>query len=378
MAQKPQDMTADQMADGLKAFEMVKAYADMGYHRTGTKTDAAAIDWLGGLLRNAEAEVTCPPFPYSHYDATVTITINGQRIEAMALYYAYTGSATISRPAFGKINGHDAEDDISRAIITAVADARQHGHDGLILTTDSPEDALCGVNRQSHDVLGFPVILIGKKDSERVQQNPAQITISATTKDQTARNIVARFRSGNPADQALPLLLTTPVSGWFNCAGERGCGIAIALILAQKLAAHYPVDLLLASGHELGFAGGYHLAEQYDSTARAVVHLGTSIANIGAEMVAICSAPPQQFSRISTTLKRLDIQPARPRDALSPDAWVGESMCWAAKNWPMLSIAGISPHFHTPLDLADAVTTPALLASAIENIFQATRILIEA
>ena len=371
-------MTADQMADGLRAFEMVKTYSDMGYHRTGTETDDTAIDWLAGLLRNAGAEVTCPPFPYSHYDAAVTITINGQCIEAMALYYAYTGSASIRRPAFGEVNGHDAEDNISKAIITAVAQARQLGHDGLILTTDSPDDTLCGMNRQSHDVLDFPVILIGKKDSEWVRQNPAQISISATTNDQTARNIVARFRSDDSTDQALPLLLTTPVSGWFNCAGERGCGIAIALILAQKLSARCPLDLLLASGHELGFVGGYHLAEHYGGTARAVVHLGSSIANIDAEITAVCAAPPQQLSQISTTLQSLGIHPARPRDALNPDAWVGESMCWAPKNWPMLSIAGISPHFHTPLDLAEAVTTPALLATAIENIFQASRILIEA
>ena len=74
----------------------------------------------------------------------------------MALYYAYTGTATISRPAFGEVNGHDAEDNIASTIITAVTDARQHGHDGLILTTDSPDDTLCGINRQSHDVLDFP------------------------------------------------------------------------------------------------------------------------------------------------------------------------------------------------------------------------------
>ena len=125
------------MAHGLKAFDIVNTYSDMGHHRTGTKTDAAAIDWLAGLLRNAGAEVTCPPFPYSHYDAAATITINGQCIEAMALYYAYTGTATI-RPAFGEVNGHDAEDNIASTIITAVAQARQLGHDGLISPRTAP------------------------------------------------------------------------------------------------------------------------------------------------------------------------------------------------------------------------------------------------
>ena len=376
MTHSPSGMTSNYNADGRKAFDIVKTYSDMGYHRTGTKTDAATIDWLAGLLRSVGAEVTCPNFPYSHYDAAVTIAINGQSIEAIALYYAYTGTATINNPAFGEVNGHDGEDNISSAIISAIKDAQQHGHDGLILSTNSPDETLCAINRQSNDILDFPVILIGRKDSQRVRQNPTRITISAIRQDRIARNIVARFRSTKNTDQ--PLMLTTPVSGWFNCAGERGCGIAISLILAEKLSAHYSIDLLLASGHELGFAGGYHLAERYDSTANAVVHLGSSIANIGAEMTSLCSASPSQFNRISTVLNDLNIQLEKPRDALFPDAWVGESMCWAPKNWPMLSIAGISPHFHTPLDLAEAVTTPDLLANAIDRIYQATRILIEA
>ena len=376
MINKPSGITPEQKVDGSKAFDIVKAYSDMGYHRTGTKIDEETINWLTDLLRFTGAEVTCPHFAYKHYDAEVTITINGNTIEAMALYYAFTGTTTINRPAFGEVNGHDDEDKISSDIISAIKGARLHGNDGLIITTHSPDDTLCGINRQSYDVFDFPVILIGRKDSQQVRQNPAQITISATIQDRTARNIVARFRSTKNNDQSL--MLTTPVSGWFNCAGERGCGIAISLILAEKLSAHHSVDLLFASGHELGFAGGYHLAETYENTANAIVHLGSSIANIGAEMTSVCSAQPTQFNRISTVLSDLNIQPQKPHDALNPDAWVGESMCWAPKNWPMLSIAGSSPHFHTPLDLAETVTTPDLLATAIDRIYQATRILIEA
>lgn len=372
---KNSDTKTEHQVDGRKAFNIVKSYSDLGYHRTGTKTDIATIDWLAGMLRNAGAEVTCPHFSYRHYDAAVTVTINDHSIEAMALHYAYTGTTTISHPAFGEVNGHDAEDDISNTVITAITNAKKYDRDGLILTTNSPDETLCGINRQCWDVLDFPVILIGRKDRQRVRENPAQITISATAQDRTARNIVAQFRSSKNTDQLL--MLTTPVSGWFNCAGERGCGIAISLILAEKLSAHCPVDLLLASGHELGFAGGYHLARTYDRTPCAIVHLGSSIANIGADMISVCTAPPAQFSQINKVLNTLEIRPARPRDVLNPDGWVGESMCWAPKNRPMLSIAGISPHFHTPLDLAESVTTPDLLETAIEQTFQATRVLIE-
>ena len=91
-----------------------------------------------------------------------------------------------------------------------------------------------------------------QKDSQRVGKTLPKSRFQQQPGSDSP-NIVARFRSADSTDQAL--VLTTPVSGWFNCAGERGCGIAIALILAEKLSAHCNVDLLLASGHELGFAG---------------------------------------------------------------------------------------------------------------------------
>ena len=62
MMNKNSDTETDDQADGRKAFSIVKTYSDMGYHRTGTKTDIATINWLAGMLRNASAEVTCPHF----------------------------------------------------------------------------------------------------------------------------------------------------------------------------------------------------------------------------------------------------------------------------------------------------------------------------
>ena len=43
-------------------------------------------------------------------------------------------------------------------------------------------------------------------------------------------------------------------------------------------------------------------------------------------------------------------------------------MCWASYNLPILSIAGLAPHFHTRSDLPEVVTNPGLLAIAIDVI----------
>ena len=68
------------------------------------------------------------------------------------------------------------------------------------------------------------------------------------------------------------------------------------------------------------------------------------------------------------TADHLDIKPAIPSDHANPENWVGESECWASKKWPMLSIAGLAPHFHACGDLPEAVTSPGLLATTIDVI----------
>ena len=128
------------------------------------------------------------------------------------------------------------------------------------------------------------------------------------------------------------------------------------------------VDLLLTSGHELGSRGGYFLAESYAKGPECVIHLGSCIANFDAKMTGICSADSLTAGRIAGALKRLNIKPTIPSDHANAENWIGESACWASKKWPMLSIAGLAPHFHTCGDLPEAVTTPGLLATAIDVI----------
>lgn len=84
-----------------------------------------------------------------------------------------------------------------------------------------------------------------------------------------------------------PLVVTTPRSGWWECASERGGGLACWLEAIRTLAAAAPArDFLFAafSGHEIGFLGiDAYLASRPDLTKRAHawIHLG---ANIGAPL----------------------------------------------------------------------------------------------
>jgi hypothetical protein len=104
---------------------------------------------------------------------------------------------------------------------------------------------------------------------------------------------------------AKTLILSTPRSGWFTCAAERGSGLAVWLALAHWLArgSHaVNLELLATSGHEYEYLGGERfLAERATKPAqtRMWVHIGASLAardwhELGPRLLPLPSADSQR------------------------------------------------------------------------------------
>ena len=350
---------------GDQAYEIVRSFSGMGIHRTGTQGDHDTSRWLRSELEVMGADVSFQPFPYHHFGAELRVRNAGKSIEADALYYSFIGQRNISNPSFGIIDAHADEAVISRDIGRVVATAKADGRDGLILATRCPTGDLYAINQEHRMDLNFPVVLVAQDNLNAIQTSGADIFFVASVRKSMAKNVIARFPGPTGARR---VVVTTPISGWFRCAGERGCGLAIAIFVSRRLSKSFAVDLLLASGHELGFRGGYHLAENYETEPSCVLHLGSCIANFDAKMSCICSADSMTVGQIASVFKRLDIKPVIPSDPANAENWVGESMCWASNNWPILSIAGLAPHFHVRSDLPEVVTSPGLLATTIDVI----------
>ena len=354
-----------QLNIGDQAYEIVRSFSGMGIHRTGTQGDRDTSRWLESELAVLGADVSFQTFPYHHFDAELSVQIARESLQADALYYSFTGQRNLRNPEFGVVDAHADEAVISHAICGMVATAKADGRDGLVLATRCPTGDLCAINREHGMALDFPVVLVAEDDLNAIQNIGADIFFAGSVRKGVAKNVLARFPGPTGARR---VVVTTPVSGWFQCAGERGCGLAVAIFLAKRLSKSFAVDLLLTSGHELGSRGGYFLAESYDTEPGCIIHLGSCIANFDAKMTCICSADSVTVGRIAGALKRLGIKPGIPSDHANAENWVGESKCWASKKWPMLSIAGLAPHFHACGDLPEAVTSPDLLATAIEVI----------
>jgi hypothetical protein len=171
----------------------------------------------------------------------------------------------------------------------AVAEARRGPHRGVIILTRGSRPGLFLLNAPSFKApFGPPAVQISSAESQWLKAH-AQVRTEISLVAQVGRtttnavNVTARIAGSNPG--LTPLVVTTPRSGWWECASERGGGLACWLETIHTLAAAAPArDCLFAafSGHEIGFLGiDAYLASRPDLAKRAYawIHLG---ANIGA------------------------------------------------------------------------------------------------
>lgn len=366
------------MVHELDVLQVVKKYESLSPHRTGGVGNTNVLTWLNQYLELTGWNITNHKFEYKHYDSI--LKSNNLSFKGMLLYYSVIGKGKLKKPLFYSIsdyneieNGTQLEDQnidilISELTKTAIA----NGNDCVIIESISKFGDLCAINSSVNLKINFPIILVDRETYIKFIKKNQLISYDASINERQTFNIIAK--SYAQTEQS-PLVITTPISGWFTCAGERGCGIAIALAVAKEISKYHPVDLVFANGHELGYQGAYEFVGDYKTTPKAVLHLGSCLANIDSEMISICYS--KNIKNISIELHKLGIIPQAPINNRLEVCWVGESKCWASKNVPMLSIAGEHPYFHTSADVMQSVTNEKLLVDYVKYIIKAALALMD-
>lgn len=353
---------------GPTALQFVETYSNFGWHRTGWPPAEPLSRWLVELLEAQGAWVELKPFPYPHYKSETSVVFDTNQLETELLYYCWTGEHEVVNPFLATINAHASEKNISYQLDSLVLQAREAQKDGLLIETHCLVGGLCGINRTYGAETGLPIVLCSPGTLDSFRDAPFSIQCKASVHQGSAQNIIGHF----PGPKVMnPVVVTTPISGWFHCAGERGTGLAIAINAARRLSQEVPVDLILTTGHELGCLGGHNAANSYGDSAVAVVHIGSCIANFDGELESKCSASPEVLKNVARALEPLKLKLTQPTDAMDSAQWIGESQCWASKQIPMLSIAGQAPYFHTKGDTTQATTAPELLECAEVSIISA-------
>ena len=352
-------------------YRIVKEYSDFGAHRTGTDVDNATQGWFASHLHARGAEVSRQEYPFEFFVGRTRVTLDGCEIPSMPLYYEYAGSVKTDKVAIAEFGDGEHGSGLDEALEKTIDSATNSGFDALVIATRGETGDLVAINCEPELRGRIPVILVPGRYADALATGKTSIEYHAQTEPRVSANLTGHWPG---RDSGPPFVITTPLSGWFNCAGERGTGIAVALQVAESLAdrlPHIPLQVIAPSGHELGFHGAWRVAETINAPPRAVLHLGSCIAARDAQLQGVVHADPSTSEAISKALAPIDVIPAKPANHLDPGCWVGESQCWAALGMPMLSIAGVSPLFHTPRDTAEAATTPELLRDAAECVTKA-------
>lgn len=377
--------------------EIVEAYAALGNHRTCTDVDLTTRDWLCQVLRRRGATVEQQVYEIPTFRASVTLTCDTQTLDVLPLYYSWKGGGQTDRLHVTEIEdrhgdgGQSVEADISRAIL----DGRAVGAEAVILATRCANRGLAALNRSPGEPLDLPVVLVRGQDfgvlKDSVGAGKAGLVYDAKTVSSRSANVVADFpvrdKQTPGRDDRPPIIVTTPLSGWYRCAGERGTGLAIALSVAEVLAQDWPVRFVAPTGHELGYFGAAEYLKANSHSVRAVLHLGSCVAALGAvsssvtgndspdaNLRAVAHAPQDMFGDLRRFFSLANISLTMPERPNDPGCWMGESELWCSQlkeaDFPLVSIAGTSPLFHTEEDVPDAATTPQLLQQMERIILQ--------
>jgi hypothetical protein len=378
---------ADPLA-GAALYADVVRYDGLGEHRTGTAGDLATSDWLDGELRAAGYRVERQGFAIGVFElASAAVTIGNTRLDGFPIWTPQAGEATgplSTQPRPGAVAvlsfppGTGAALGVSEAYRQPIRAAIEAGAVAVVAITENALGELVAFNGPANLApWTVPVVAVAGRDGPGLQKAAAagviaHVSLKGRMRPGASDNLVAR-RPG----PGKPLIISTPKSGWFHCAGERGSGIAIWLGLARRLAQSADRNLVFmaASGHEFDGYGGHLFAERLappPAEARGWVHIGANVAayDFALKDGQIVRQPGPQAGRLLAVSEAL-LPVARQAFAGQPgyatpsdidvDRAPGEIAEYQRRGYrPLVGIVGLHPLHHTRRDRAD-VTGPEML-----------------
>jgi hypothetical protein len=368
---------------GSELFSTVQKFVSLGEHRTGTPTDLATSDWLGKELVSYGYDVKYLEFPIRQFFPEKVSLSNGKEtIKAFPLWWV---NEHINRTVTGTLVDASKAKTFKNNIALIHLPLKQQGPNqkkyidsiinvevkGIVAITDNPSGEIEAYNtNKDQQPWKVPIILIAPKDSAKALafvKNGKAVTlaINGTFKEVKGRNVYGTIGNG---DQYI--VISTPISGWFTCGGERGSGIAIWLSLAKWAAAQkskYTFVFTGNSGHEHAFKGAHEYLEQNAPPVEKThlwIHFGAGAATLeyktaASGLVKQTNADPKRKFFFNDPVKNSFNNAFAGIDAvkvLSNENPGGELIYVAKKGYKRF--AGVSyahPFFHVKTD--DATTT---------------------
>jgi hypothetical protein len=354
--------------------DIVRQFDSQGWHRTATAVDELCGEWLAGRFSQLGLQSHIDRFQFSRVDPDPTFvstgptTVHGYPLIDSTLLprgsciEGVFGGA--SRPdgdiALLRFDQHDGDG--------SLAELRKGEYRAIVVAVDGYPGAFTLLNAWNYEQPHGPPLIQVPGDAfaafDAARTDGARVTIrgGALRCETTASNIVAVAPGQKRGLQ--PLVVLTPRSGWWYCAGERGGGIAALLEVARSVQAQ-PMDrdvvFLATTGHELGFLGVQRYLERHPGFATEAafwVHLGANIGASGANPI-VRSASGDLLSQAES----VGFPGARYQRT---DAPAGEASIVHAFGGRFVSLIGADfDRFHSTADRwPDAIDPSAIAAHA--------------
>lgn len=391
-------------ATGSDAYRYLSQYAGLGFKRTGTPGNTAAVDWLSRQFKSIGLETTSQTFPFAQYlPKDVALKVGSSSPAVFPLYYSgRTGPHGLTaplvdeglgtqadfalHPAAGKIALIDVPMPAPGLVPTfgsALKNAATAGAVGVVAAVEAPMNQLFSPDVDARGGLcDLPTLITGKADGAALRAHSgeqATMTLQADYDDGSAENVLGVL----PGTTDDVVVIGTPITGWFTAATERGAGIGAMLTLARHFAAlakqhrlRQSIVFLGTSGHEVGFLGLDQFMRANPNLVRRVsayLHFGAAVAakkyvDAGDRMIEPGTADEARFLTASENpalagLAWSDAAVNGVAPVLPAPQGVGasgEEVFMYNAGVPVVAIKSTFLWIHTPRDLADT-TSSALL-----------------
>jgi hypothetical protein len=373
----------------------VQTYFDFGTHRTAHPGDVRTSAWLAERLRTAGLETGAHAFTIRQFFLEeASIEDARGRIEAFPIWLPRaTPEAGLTAPLV-LVDEATPESAIRGAIawlrpgVGAAArsrlDERAVSAEAAAILVETTDGAGLGILQAINAERAYvdrerpvPTLIYGAASTPRLRQSVgSEITVRLTGRmvERAEATNVYGTRTVDPS--ADWIVVSTPSSGWFSVAGERGPGIAMLLALAEWAGARddgLNYLFLATSGHELDYLGGRlfheaHIAPPPERT-RAWLHIGAQIGTPPWREVDGVWVPTEQVTNgtLQATEELADVWRDAfadlPMYTLRTDTRIGEFRDLVEHGYRGLGIVGGSnPWFHVPGDDPRGVHGPTLAA----------------
>jgi len=291
---------------GTRLYEDVIAYYNLGEHRTATDVDLRTSRWLAEQLRATGLKTTFQSFGLRQFFVRQTrLSIGDKTIRCFPLWFPRSTGRSPINAGLAVYDGSAGPHSFQRKIGVArfPFDARAAMFDGsghaelitaaakggalavIVITEGATKEIIALNSPVGAEPWPIPVVLVGARDEPLLAAaaeagSKASLLLDGDDeREAAARNVIARLDRGKDL-----IVVSTPQSGWFRCAAERGPGVALFLGLARWASGRPSGASFLfvsTSGHELGGLGMRAFQKELAPPPSRVLcwlHLGAGIA----------------------------------------------------------------------------------------------------